>query len=447
MPVSRTRKLVLASLALFILLLGGFGVYYPITFHNTALMQQQATMTVVARITATARAKVSNITATAGPQASDVIAYDAAVAANGVMFGFNADHTHNNPYERILSPANVSNLGLDWIAGMATTRYSLPTTANYSSPAIASGIVYVGSKDGYLYAFDAKSGTQLWRASTGASILSSPAVVNNIVYIGSDRFYAFNAKSGSLLWKTHMSGGFISSPAVVNNVVYVGSDDDNLYALDAKTGKILWQKHTGGAIDSCPAVDNGVVYVGSKDGNLYAFNANNKGRILWQIPMGGVSSPAFVDGVVYVAFNSNLYAFDAETGILRWPAPIPAPPGFHYLSPAVANGIVYVGSQDNKSSDPEGGNLYAFDVNSEKQLWTAPAGNIESSPTIANGVVYVGSNNGNLYAYDAKSGANLWATPISVPIEASPTVAYGVVYVVSHDDKLYAFHLPGVSPY
>ncbi len=109
------RNLILAVLALLILLLGGFGVYYSIGLHYTPVVQQQATMTAVAPITATARAKTS-----------DVTTYDAAVAANGVMFGFNAEHTHYNPYEKILSPANVSRLGLDWIANMGTTTPLVP---------------------------------------------------------------------------------------------------------------------------------------------------------------------------------------------------------------------------------------------------------------------------------------------------------------------------------
>ena len=129
-----TRTIILTVLALLILLLGGFGVYYSAVQHN-AILKQQVTMTAVAPITATARV-----------QAIDVAPYNTAVAANGIMFGFDAQHTHFNPYERILSPANVSRLVLDWTA--ATAR-------NYidSSPAVANGVVYVGSDDGKLYAF------------------------------------------------------------------------------------------------------------------------------------------------------------------------------------------------------------------------------------------------------------------------------------------------------
>jgi outer membrane protein assembly factor BamB len=36
---------------------------------------------------------------------------------------------------------------------------------------------------------------------------------------------------------------------------------------------------------------------------------------------------------------------------------------------------------------------------------------VYSSPAVTNGVVYVGSNDGNLYALYASTGAKLWATP------------------------------------
>jgi outer membrane protein assembly factor BamB len=54
-----------------------------------------------------------------------------------------------------------------------------------SSPAVASGIVYVGSGDKNLYAIDAVTGEEKWRFATGDQVDSSPAVANGIVYVGS----------------------------------------------------------------------------------------------------------------------------------------------------------------------------------------------------------------------------------------------------------------------
>ena len=57
----------------------------------------------------------------------------------------------------------------------------------WSSPAVADGIVYVGSFDRYLYAVNATDGSKVWSFKTGGTIFTSPAVANNVVYIGSRR--------------------------------------------------------------------------------------------------------------------------------------------------------------------------------------------------------------------------------------------------------------------
>jgi serine/threonine-protein kinase len=54
-----------------------------------------------------------------------------------------------------------------------------------SSPAVANGVVYVGSWDNDVYALNAKTGDLLWSYATGAGVDSSPAVANGVVYVGS----------------------------------------------------------------------------------------------------------------------------------------------------------------------------------------------------------------------------------------------------------------------
>jgi hypothetical protein len=169
----------------------------------------------------------------------------------------------------------------------------------YSAPAVANGKVYVGTYDEKLYAFDAagingcgagvpRECTALWTATTGGQIFSSPAVANGVVYVGSDddKLYAFDAAgvtrcSGGTclpLWTGGTAGQVMSSPAVANGVVYVGSNDDKLYAFGVGCAggggscSPLWSATTGGAVESSPAVANGVVYVGSYDKKLNAFS-------------------------------------------------------------------------------------------------------------------------------------------------------------------------------
>jgi outer membrane protein assembly factor BamB len=102
--------------------------------------------------------------------------------------------------------------------------------------------------------------------------VSSPAVANGVVYVGSydSSVYALKAYTGAKVW-SYPTGGGISSPAVANGVVYVGAND-SIDALNAATGALLWSYSTGKAVNSSPAVVNGAVYVGSWNGKLYKFH-------------------------------------------------------------------------------------------------------------------------------------------------------------------------------
>src|SRR5262249_10822852 len=92
------------------------------------------------------RATTSNAAAAALATAA-AKAYGVGETNNGVQFGFDAAHTRSNPYERVLSTKNVTTIRQLW---------SFPTGAKiFASPAVANGMVYVGSYDHKLYAFDA----------------------------------------------------------------------------------------------------------------------------------------------------------------------------------------------------------------------------------------------------------------------------------------------------
>lgn len=52
---------------------------------------------------------------------------------------------------------------------------------------------------------------------------SSPAVANGVVYVGSNRLFALNARTGTKLWIYNTDGPVYSSPAVANGLISVGS--------------------------------------------------------------------------------------------------------------------------------------------------------------------------------------------------------------------------------
>lgn len=403
-------------LALLILLLIGAGSYTYSTIQASTTQMQAATTA------------LHNATATVAARGA-FNAYTAHVAQQGIMFGFDAQHTRHNIYEHILNSANIAHLQRKWAA----------TTGDIisSSPAVANGLVYVGSNDGKLYAFDALTGQQRWAVAAGNNISSSPAVVNGIIYIGSadNNLYAFDALTGQKKWASATGSYVTSSPVVVNGIVYVGSWNNSLYAFDALTGQQKWFAGTANVVNSSPIVANGLVYVGSTDHNLYAFDALTGQRKWTALTNNGIpSSPAIANGLVYVgSFDGKVYAFDALTGQQKWAVDTGKAIG---SSAAIANGLVYIGSANGK--------LYALDALTGQQKWLALAGSeIESSPTIANGLLYIGTQDGKLHVFDALTGQQKLALAMgqAVAMSSSPAVANGYVYIGSFDHNLYAFSL------
>jgi eukaryotic-like serine/threonine-protein kinase len=166
-----------------------------------------------------------------------------------------------------------------------------------------------------------------------------------------------------------------------------------------------------------------------------------------------ISSPAVVEGIVYVgSSDGNLYAIDEQSGTQKWAF---ATKSRVSSSPAVAGSLVFFGSYD--------GNFYAVDVASGKLQWkfqnagerrfaaphlhgSVPAGETMpdpfdiylSSPVVWNSTVFFGSGDGNVYALDAAAGTLKWKFHTGDVVHASPAIADGKLYVGSWDSYFYA---------
>jgi outer membrane protein assembly factor BamB len=368
------------------------------------------------------------------------------------QFRYNSSHTGFNPLENVISSYNIRYLTQAWAAKIGDYGKD-----QYSSPAVANGKVYVGSTNGKLYAFASDTGVKIWDSGDkiGGPIRSSPAVDGTRVFVGSDdkKLYAFNANTGAKLWDSSNSvtlgGSVISSPAVAYGLVYVGSMDGHLCVFQASTGILEWYSGViNHPIWSSPAVTNGRVFVGVDDSKLYAYNAFTGGLWLWHsgptFTNAIYSSPAVVGGrVCAIDLSGTLATFkaNADEMVKIWSVP-PVPLGGTKGSPAVANGMVFVGNSY--------GVLCAFDLvktrTTGKPVWVAMDlntswGGVDSSPVVANELVYVGTDNGVVYAFDIWNGNLQWSATTGNKIISSPAVANGNVYVSSSDGYLYCYNL------
>ena len=183
----------------------------------------------------------------------------------------------------------------------------------------------------------------------------------------------------------------------------------------------------------------------------------------WHFAMDGPvsSSPAVVDGVVYVGSKDGLVAVEAATGEQRWLRPgrrhqqllpccgrrrrlfrcwwpplrggaltgeerwrIPAGDGIGYASPVVIAGVVYAGAGRGGAGAP--GDLIALEAASGKERWRLPASG--GSPAAGDGVLYVNAG-WAVAAVEAATGAERWRIEPGGYLGETPAVGDDVVYI------------------
>ncbi len=363
-------------------------------------------------------------------------------------------------------------------AALEGVRWSFPTGGPVrGSPVVSGGLVLFGSGDGFLYAVDFSTGRERWRVDLESAVCSTPAVSRGLVFATSRnrRITAVDLSTGHRRWHRDMGPElpfpwgwdyWLSSPAVSAGTVFVGGGDGKLYALEASSGRTRWSVPTNGRIRSSPAIADGVVYVGSMDGRLYAVDSETgKSRFAFETEGSAIdsaaegydrtsitSSPAVdPESLFFGSRDGHLYAVDRRSGTRRWRfghkvVSVPGSPevGWVVGSPAVAGGLVLVGSSDGKFFN-------AVRAESGEEAWRFPTNDrVFSSGAVADGLVFFGCDDGHVFALDAATGVEKWRFQTGAMVVSSPTVHEGTILVGSDNGRVYALQTgpekPGARP-
>ena len=263
-----------------------------------------------------------------------------ATTANGV------DESHVN----IPSPKAPSFIALDKNTGKLVWESNLPgenvihgnwSNASYGVVKGRPEVVF-GGGDGWVYAFEPKSGALLWKFNanpkgsvyalgargTKNDIISSPMIFDDRVYIGVGQdpehgegvgnLWSFDASmSGdvtdkAVLW--HRGGEdfrrTISTVAIKDGIAYIADLSGFLYALDAKTGQLYWKHDMLAAVWGSAFVADGKVYLGDEDGDVTVLKAGKTKEVVAEMNMGNAvyTTPFAKDGVLYILSRNHLFA-------------------------------------------------------------------------------------------------------------------------------------------
>ena len=313
-----------------------------------------------------------------------------------------------------INAGNIKSLGLAWSADYDTNLQQA------GAPLFIDGVLYVSTAWSKVYAYDARSGKQLWQYD--------PKVPGE--------------------WAAKVCCGLVNRGlAAWEGKIYVGTLDGRLVALDAATGKEAWSTLTFDAakkddplyrysITMAPRVAKGKVIIGASGGEfsvrgwIAAFDAST-GKEAWRfhtVP----GNPA--DGFENEAMKTAAATWSGEWwklggGGTVWDAAV-YDPTTNLLYFGTGNGTPW----NQTYRDPKGGdNLYlasiiALNVDTGEYVWhyqTTPADTWDYdavSPMMTADIAIDGqqrhvliqpSKNGFYYVLDAASGKLLNATPFT----------------------------------
>jgi eukaryotic-like serine/threonine-protein kinase len=290
------------------------------------------------------------------------------------------------------------------IHGLAPEKELMPDPFDFflSSPSVAGDLVCFGSGDGNVYALDAATGAPKWTFRTGGVVHASPAIAEGTVFIGSwdTYFYAIDLATGQEKWKfktgddpvIHNQTGIQSSAVVSGGTVYFGCRDGKLYALDTRSGARLWAfDNKGSWVIGSPAVKDGMVFFTTSDsGMLRAVDARSGAEVFalslkW--PM--FSSPALAGNLLYIgSHEGKLHAIDPAAHRLAWT---------FQSDGSRENGATYTAADGAPNYRAAMSSPFYDDVVAGIQKMFS-VGAMLSSPAVADGVVYIGSTDGYVYA-------------------------------------------------
>ena len=338
-------------------------------------------------------------------------------------------------------------------AGKPKVLWSAQIGEGWSTVTVANDRAFVsGSSSGTdtVAALDAKTGLPIWKftyacpAGDYGGPRSTPCMVGGFLYCVSRDgvVYAINARTGKLGWQRAVASetrspmptwGFASSTLVDGNRIYVNIGASGA-ALDRTTGKILWSSGGGptGYATPVKATINGKVVLAMLSGTdligVDPASGNKLWSYRWQTSYDvNAADPIFIGNNVFIASNYGkggaMLSLSGSTPKLLWET---RSMRNHFNTCVLHNGHMY-GNDENT--------LRCISVDSGSEKW-ALRGIGKGGLIAADGLIIVVSERGELILLDAnpnKLTEYFRGSILNGTCWTHPTLAGGRLYARTHE--------------
>ena len=318
---------------------------------------------------------------------------------------------------------------------------------------LANDRVYAANTRGQILVLDAGSGSELARFDTGHALSTTPAVADGIIAVGTldGRLLVLDEASGEERFAVRLSSEVIAPPVVAEGLVFVRSHDGRISAVRIIDGSRTWvQEYTVPILslrgNGSMVYERGYVLVGLDDGRLTALRASD-GVPVWEqpiaIPEGRTDLERLSDvdgefalrsGVAYAAgMNGQLTAVDVAGGSPLWNRELSASAGV-----AAGESMVIAADVDGK--------LWGLDRAGGASMWSQEGLEYRwlSTPAMVGNHVAVGDLEGYVHFLDPSDGAFVARVRAGRDaIRSAPVSSGNLLYVVTVDGELTAYRVGG----
>lgn len=236
-----------------------------------------------------------------------------------------------------------------------------------SSEGFGGGLAFDGSRliattgFGTVVALDPGNGAILWNKKMGHPIRNSPTATGGKVYFVStdNALYALNAATGDDLWRARglpQTATLLSnaSPAVGSGLVVAPFPAGDIAAFEAGSGQGTWRESLTRTGDTSaagilgdparPVIDRGTVFAVSHGGRMIATSESSGARI-WTRNVASTQMPWVAGDTVFVVdTSSKLIALSRNDGEVRWASELPQ--SSRWNGPVLAGGKLWVISEE-----------------------------------------------------------------------------------------------------
>ncbi|MDA0338916.1 MAG: PQQ-binding-like beta-propeller repeat protein [Proteobacteria bacterium] len=242
------------------------------------------------------------------------------------------------------------------------------------APTVSGGHVYVTTHDNQLYALKADDGEIVWQhvaiaEAAGLIGAASPAVVGDTVIaaFSSGELYALQATTGRIAWADSLTrtgrmtalstlNDIDGHPVVDRGLVFAVGHSGRMASIDLRSGQRVWENNIASAQTIWVAgdylyvltVDNEVLCLSRRNGRIrwvtelqrWKDNKRTKRVIIWTGPI--------LAGNRLIVVSNDGYAMSLSPYTGEVLGAISLPDKKNYISPIVANGTLYLMSDDGR---------------------------------------------------------------------------------------------------